>query len=163
MLLGGTECGLLLSLWAEQAELCWVFTLASSESRLSFPWCTYRQWGIVQSHFLQGFSTVGVHDIWPWWETGQKGGKSQRIREFAVRLCLLVISEATLVKYHQHELNSDDTNRHPKVGRENLLRTFSYPKNYRQLRNEGNRRSGLSRGRAHDWLANVMSLVWQCQ
>ena len=34
---------------------------------------------------------------------GQKGRKGRRAREFAVRLCLLVISEATLIKSHQHD------------------------------------------------------------
>ena len=36
------------------------------------------------------------------WKKRQKGNMTQRIREFAVRLCLLATSEATPIKSHQH-------------------------------------------------------------
>lgn len=34
---------------------------------------------------------------------GQRNWERQRIRGFAVRLCFLVISEATPTKFHQHD------------------------------------------------------------
>jgi hypothetical protein len=37
------------------------------------------------------------------WEREQKDFKSHRLREFVVRLCLLVISEATPMKFHLYD------------------------------------------------------------
>lgn len=53
-------------------------------------------------------------------ERRQRDCKSQRLRELAVRLCLLVTSEVTPTEFHQHDclctwLNDD--NRHAKVGK----------------------------------------------
>lgn len=39
---------------------------------------------------------------------GKKDSKSQRIRKFSVRSCLLVMSETTPIEPHQHELNMDN-------------------------------------------------------
>ena len=44
---------------------------------------------------------------------GEKDCESQRIREFAVRLCFLEITEATLIKYHQHGCLTHDLKRTP--------------------------------------------------
>ena len=50
-----------------------------------------------------------------YWKRRQKDGKSQRIREFALRLCLLVISEARYVKYHHHECENVSRTRTPAI------------------------------------------------
>lgn len=34
----------------------------------------------------------------------KRGGNTVRAEEFAMRLCLLVMSEATPIKYHQHDI-----------------------------------------------------------
>ena len=48
---------------------------------------------------------------------GWKYHKSQKNKEFSVRLCLLATSEATPIRSHQQdcELNKDGTNGHAKV------------------------------------------------
>lgn len=66
----------------------------------------------------------------------QEDCKSQKIKEFAVRLCLLVLSEARHRKSHQSdsphvEQNQDDTNGHAKV--DNVPETSIIYKNGRQL------------------------------
>lgn len=56
-------------------------------------------------------------------EDGHKDFEIQRIRDFAVRLCLLVILEATSIVLppwlSKHELNKDNMNEHAKIDREN--------------------------------------------
>ena len=53
---------------------------------------------------------------------GQKDYKSQRLREFAGRMCLLVTLEAIPLKSHDHDCLSrsrtEDTNEHAKLDRE---------------------------------------------
>lgn len=55
------------------------------------------------------------------WKKGQKEWKSQRVRKFAVRLCFLVMSEATPVTTRQrdclntNELSEDSSDRHAKL------------------------------------------------
>lgn len=61
------------------------------------------------------------------WKRGQKDLKRQRIRSFAVKSCLRVMSEATLISpmdmsAHKGELNKDDTKGHAKVDREKARR-----------------------------------------
>lgn len=75
--------------------------------------------------------------------TLRKGGwkvfKSQRIRQFSVRLCLLLISEATHLKYNQH-----DTKEHDKLDREK----FKKPSFYSTASKERCRRHALSQRRS---------------
>lgn len=66
----------------------------------------------------------------------QEECKSQKIKEFAVRFCLLVLSEARHIKSHQSdcpnvEQNQDDINGHAKV--DNVPETSIIHKNDRQL------------------------------
>lgn len=76
----------------------------------------------------------------------QEDCKSQKIKEFAVRLCLLVLSEARHRKSHQSdsphvEQNQDDTNGHAKV--DNVPETSIIYKNDRQLSPAASGRNSL--------------------
>lgn len=63
-----------------------------------------------------------------------KDCKIQKLREFAVRPCLLGMLEATPIKSHHHDcLNQDDTKRHVKMESDEPKRTQPRTKNYRQL------------------------------
>lgn len=69
-----------------------------------------------------------------------KDYKSQKIREFAVILCFLEISEAILANSHHcgclnMSQKNYNTNRYVKVNGERPKWPQSYTKNYRQLRN----------------------------
>lgn len=68
-----------------------------------------------------------------WVKRGWKDCKSQRIREFAVRLYVLVVSEATPIKSHQHDcpkVKKDSSSRHSKVDGRKPTRPQPYTKNY---------------------------------
>ena len=69
-------------------------------------------------------------------EEETKRCRSQGIKEFDVRLCLL---EATPIESHQYEftyeMNKEDTNRHVKVDGEEPRGPQICTKNFRQLRN----------------------------
>lgn len=63
----------------------------------------------------------------------QEDCKSQKTKEFAVRLCLLVQSEARHIKSHQCdcpnvEQNQDDINGHAKADNGKFLKPQSYIK-----------------------------------
>lgn len=71
---------------------------------------------------------------------------SQRIKEFSVRLCLLMILEVTAINYHQYEYPIKSStgkmkNRHDKVGKAKTTGPQHYTKNYRHLRIAGGGRS----------------------
>jgi hypothetical protein len=72
---------------------------------------------------------------------------------FAVRLCLLGMSEAAAMNSHQHgclnDLQVDYTDRHLDRDRGELSRPQPQTKNHRPLRNAGSRRDSLPWGRAH--------------
>lgn len=79
----------------------------------------------------------------------EEGGKckSQRIKEFVVLLCLLVVSEPIPINSHQHEFNKDINNGLPKW-KEKKPTMLQHPtKHYRQQRKAGNGKGALSQGR----------------
>ena len=65
------------------------------------------------------------------------------IREFVVRLCLLVPLEAIPEQPNQHELNK------AKLHKDKSTMSGSYISNCRQLRRAGRGRAGPCQGRAH--------------
>lgn len=73
---------------------------------------------------------------------GQKDCKSERIWKFALRLCLLTMSEATSIKSYPHSCptvswtRKDDSNEHAKLDGESPTRPQPYPESYRQLSEE---------------------------
>ena len=72
---------------------------------------------------------------------GRKGSKRQRIKEFAVKVCLLLILEVTPLK----SLQEADTNSHVTVSSAKLPRLQPNTKNYRQWSKAGSKRSGAPR------------------
>lgn len=76
----------------------------------------------------------------------------ETLRE-SVRLCHLVISEATAIVpptwLHKHELNMDDINDHVKLDREQPVRPKPCTENYRQLKRAVSGEGCLPQGRIH--------------
>lgn len=73
---------------------------------------------------------------------GRRDGKIQRIRELTVRLCLLLISEATLIKSHQQDCpNMNGTRVTPTNMPDWWGEGLTPTRNYRQLRKAGGGKS----------------------
>lgn len=79
--------------------------------------------------------------------------KSQRTREFAVSLCLLVMSEFILLNFHQpDQLNMSWTSQQQKTSQSGwgkATRPRPYTKNYRQPRKAERKTNSLPQGRTH--------------
>jgi hypothetical protein len=106
----------------------------------------------IQWIHLQNTSTSKVQG--PLQKRKQKDCKSQRIREFAVRLCFLVTQGAIPVKSYQDgcpnmSREKDDTSEHTNVDGEKFMRFQLYTKNYRQIQSAESGRNSLSQGRVH--------------
>lgn len=90
----------------------------------------------------------------------QKSCKSQRIREFVVRLCLQVTSEAPSIKSYQYDLSNmssmGQTHWACQSGRGESQNPEPYTQSSKQWRLAGSWRGGLPQGRAGQ-------LVVQCQ
>lgn len=61
-------------------------------------------------------------------------------KEFFVRLCLLVISEALPIRLTKCELHKDGTKEHVTLDKETPMRRHQYTKNYKQSSKLGQER-----------------------
>ena len=69
------------------------------------------------------------------WKRWQKDCKSQKIMQFSVRLCLLVMSETAPIKSHKHHcLNRMSPTGMSKWSKEKPMRSLYFIKNYRHIR-----------------------------
>ena len=102
--------------------------------------------------------------LWVWrtlWKRGLKDGKSQRIREFPMRLCLLVRTETTSTKSHYYDHWNVSWTRTTPMGMPKRTKGSSQGLNHlqrtRQVRKAGSGKvNGAPHGGAHQ-------LVIQCQ
>lgn len=111
----------------------------------------------VQSQQKQLQNTPAPKALGTWQKRGWRGCKSQNIRGFSVRFCLLVELEATPMESYQHdfpkcEVDECDTNECAWLDRkEPTRRPQPYTKNYKQAREVGNGRVGLLQRKAIFW------------
>ena len=104
-----------------------------------------------QRIYLKTRLVAKVQEYCRW--VGQKDCKGQRIREFAVRLCLLVTPEATPRKSPQHDCPSMSQTKTTKASMPKWMErrpwSHSLYKELKTLRNAESGRNSLPQGRAH--------------
>lgn len=81
--------------------------------------------------------------------------------EFAMRLCLLVMPEATPINCPQHELSKENNNGCVKLDRAKPLRPQPSTKNHWQLRKAGSRKESHSQGEHGAQLSSAKWPGWK--